>query len=53
MRPDMVPGAKCPDYVLPDHTGTPRRLSELQGEDPLPHKTRTGVPGDCGDDLDS
>ena len=38
MRPDMVPGATFPDYELPDHTSTPRRLSELQGEDPLdPH----------------
>ena len=35
MRPDMVPGATFPDYELPDHTSTPRRLSELQGEDPL------------------
>jgi peroxiredoxin len=35
MRPDMVPGATFPDYELPDHASTPRRLSELQGEDPL------------------
>jgi hypothetical protein len=35
MRPDLVPGAVFPDYQLPDHTGTPRRLSELQGDDPL------------------
>ena len=35
MRPDIVPGATFPDYELPDHTSTPRRLSELQGEDPL------------------
>ena len=26
---------KFPDYALPDHTGTVRRLSELQGRDPL------------------
>ena len=32
---DLVPGAVFPDYQLPDHTGTPRRLSELQGDDPL------------------
>lgn len=32
MRPDIVPGAKFPDYVLPDHTRTPRRLSALQGD---------------------
>ena len=35
MRPDMVPGATLPDYELPDHTNTPRKLSELQGEDPM------------------
>ncbi|HEX5225489.1 MAG TPA: redoxin domain-containing protein [Solirubrobacteraceae bacterium] len=35
MRPDIAPGAKFPDYQLPDHAKTPRTLSELQGEDPL------------------
>ena len=35
MRPDIVPGGTFPDYELPDHTSTPRRLSELQGDDPL------------------
>src|SRR5919206_1120039 len=35
MRPDIKPGATFPDYELPDHTSTPRRLSELQGDDPL------------------
>ena len=35
MRHDLVPGNVFPDYQLPDHTGTPRRLSELQGDDPL------------------
>lgn len=35
MRPDIVPGNVFPDYQLPDHTGTPRKLSELQGDDPL------------------
>jgi peroxiredoxin len=35
MRPDIVPGAVFPDYELPDHEGTARKLSELQGEDPL------------------
>ena len=35
MRPDIVPGAVFPDYALPDHTGTVRTLSELQGDDPL------------------
>ena len=35
MRSDIVPGAIFPDYHLPDHVGTPRTLSELQGDDPL------------------
>src|SRR6202046_1271045 len=35
MRPDIGPGSVLPDYTLPDHTGTLRKLSELQGEDPL------------------
>jgi peroxiredoxin len=35
MRGDIVPGAILPDYDLPDHRGTHRRLSELQGSDPL------------------
>ena len=35
MRNDLVPGNVFPDYRLPDHTETPRRLSELQGDDPL------------------
>ena len=35
MRSDIVPGGIFPDYELPDHTGKVRKLSELQGEDPL------------------
>jgi hypothetical protein len=35
MRSDIVPGNTFPDYQLPDHTGTLRKLSELQGDDPL------------------
>jgi peroxiredoxin len=35
MRPDIQPGARFPDYELPDHTGTRRKLSEIQGEDPM------------------
>ncbi len=35
MRSDIVPGGKFPDYELPDHTKTARRLSEIQGDDPL------------------
>jgi peroxiredoxin len=35
MRADIVPGAVFPDYELTDHTKTRRRLSELQGDDPM------------------
>jgi peroxiredoxin len=35
MREDIRPGAPFPDYELPDHTATPRRLSLLQGDDPM------------------
>ncbi len=35
MRADIVPGAGFPDYELPDHSGKHRRLSELQGSDPM------------------
>ena len=35
MRSDIQPGATFPDYELPDHENIPRKLSELQGDDPL------------------
>jgi len=35
MRADIVPGAVLPDYELSDHHGKHRKLSELQGGDPL------------------
>ena len=35
MRPDIIPGGVFPDYALPDHAGTVRTLSGLQGRDPL------------------
>ena len=35
MRSDIVAGGTFPDYRLPNHTGTPRSLSELQGPDPM------------------
>ena len=35
MRSDMVPGAIFPDYELSDHTAKHRKLSELQGKDPM------------------
>ena len=35
MRSDIGPGAIFPDYELSDHTATRRKLSELQGPDPM------------------
>ena len=35
MRSDIVPGAVFPDYELSDHTAKHRKLSELQGHDPM------------------
>jgi peroxiredoxin len=35
MRSDMVPGAVFPDYELTEHTAKRRKLSELQGPDPM------------------
>lgn len=35
MRADIKPGARFPDYELPDETNVPRRLSDLQGPDPM------------------
>jgi len=35
MRTDIVPGAAFPDYELSDHQGKRRKLSELQGDDPM------------------
>jgi peroxiredoxin len=35
MRSDIQPGATFPDYELPDHENVTRKLSELQGDDPL------------------
>ena len=35
MRADIVAGAAFPDYELPDHEGTPHRLSDIQGDDPF------------------
>lgn len=35
MRDDIQPGATLPDFELPDHTNTKRRLSFLQGRDPM------------------
>jgi peroxiredoxin len=35
MRADIVPGAVFPDYTLPDQTTARRKLSALQGDDPM------------------
>jgi peroxiredoxin len=35
MRADVVPGSVFPDYELSDHTGKRRKLSDLQGHDPM------------------
>jgi peroxiredoxin len=35
MRADIVTGAVFPDYELTDHAGKRRKLSDLQGPDPL------------------
>jgi hypothetical protein len=35
VRSDIGLGGTFPDYALPDHTGTVRTLSELQGRDPM------------------
>lgn len=35
MRSDIIPGATFPDYELSDHRAKRRKLSELQGQDPM------------------
>ena len=35
MRSDIAPGGSFPDYELPDQDRVTRRLSEIQGDDPL------------------
>jgi peroxiredoxin len=35
MRADIVPGGNFPDYELSDQTAKRRKLSELQGQDPM------------------
>lgn len=35
MRPDITSGGTFPDHELPDHESVPRRLSEIQGDDPM------------------
>jgi peroxiredoxin len=35
MRPDIAPGSVFPDYELPDQDRLDRKLSEIQGNDPM------------------
>src|SRR5258705_12212900 len=49
MRADIVAGAGFPDYELTDHAGKRRRLSELQGPDPMILALSRG--GYCPKDL--
>ena len=35
MRSDIAPGGTFPDYELPDQESIPRKLSDLQGDDPM------------------
>jgi len=35
MRSDIIPGAVFPDYELSDHAGKRRKLSAVQGPDPM------------------
>lgn len=43
MRAEIAEGAILPDYELPDHTDTPRKLSFLQGDDPMILTLNRGV----------
>ena len=45
MRADIVPGGIFPDFELTDHTKARRRLSELQGIDPMIPHTLVLKPG--------
>lgn len=43
MRADIREGLHLPDYELPDHSGDPRKLSDLQGSNPMVlHLSRGG-----------
>jgi peroxiredoxin len=35
LRADIIPGGIFPDYELPDHESARRKLSEIQGADPM------------------
>ena len=49
MRADIVASAVFPDYELIDHTGKRRKLSDLQGPDPMVLVLSRG--GYCPKDL--
>jgi peroxiredoxin len=43
MRSDILEGSHFPDYELPDHSGDMRKLSDLQGNNPMVlHLSRGG-----------
>jgi hypothetical protein len=46
MRPDIMEGVTFPDYELSDHTGKHRKLSELQGDDPMVLWLSSGITPD-------
>jgi peroxiredoxin len=49
MRANIVSSAVFPDYELADHTGKRRKLSDLQGPDPIVLVLSRG--GYCPKDL--
>ena len=51
MRHDMIPGAVLPDYELSDHTAKRRKLSALQGQNPMVLVLRGGLLTDLSTQL--
>ncbi len=47
MRTDISPGGTFPDYELPDHTNTPRKLSELRAVSARSAPTGTSARPGC------
>jgi hypothetical protein len=45
MRSDITPGGTFLDYELRDHDDVPRRLGDLQGDDPMIQRTLVLKPG--------
>jgi peroxiredoxin len=48
MRADIAPGGVFPDFELTDHTKTRRKLSDLQGLDPMIVVLARGTTSMCG-----